>query len=375
MTHWVGRVPYLIDIRMTEIGNIEKKKEVDKRTALLALAAAKSEATRHQCLSSEEMAKLLEGKCDTSSRQELLTHLAHCPKCYEEWSVLRAQLLVDKESGQHKKRGKLLQFITRPKNMAIFGSALTAAASVLFVLNTQMHKQPVLYHEELIVTQEPAGAVNEREQFSTASDATMEPEQVVQQPAPFVKSSQPEPVPRREDMQELAEKSRVEGRQKEQSLGMIQQVDKQKVSSRSSVREKQKRVVRAEIKESNAPKKEPELLVESLSFQDREAFDSHTRSEEAAAPRVAVKRAAPSKRKTLTIPGWLEQIETACSKVQYDEQLWKRLLASGKTLEQQYQDKQVSDELFLKVLDRVKRIDEQEVGKRCFEIREITSKN
>ena len=363
---------------MVQIGNIEKQKKADKRTGLLALAADTSETTARQCLSSEEMTKLLEEKCGTSSRQELLTHLAHCPKCYEEWSLLRGQLLNDKESGQHKKRGKLLQFISRPKNMAIWGSALTAVASVLFVLNTQIHKQPMLYHEELAVTQEPAGIGNEREQRSTAPDAMIEPEQVVQQPAPFVdpkQTAQPESVPRREDLQQLAEKSMAISRQKEHSLETAQQAKKQRAASRPTVQEKKKKDVMVEVEASRAPKEETMLSADSLSLQDQAVTGSYSTSDKIATPRGTAKKAAPAKNTTLTVSGWIEQVEKACLSGHYDEPFWKQLLASGKMLKEQYQNKRLSDEQFIKVFDCVKRMDEQEYEKLCSQIQKKTNKN
>ena len=345
---------------MAEIGNIEKKKEADKRTALLALSADKSEATARQCLSSKEMGQLLEDKCDTSSRQELLTHLAHCPKCYEEWAVLRAQLLDDAEFGQQKKRGKLLHFISRPKNMAIWGSALTAVASVLFVLNTQIHKQPVLYHEELAVTQEPAGIVHDTEQLSTISEAVIEAEQVVQQPAP-----------RLDEMPELAKKSMAVSRQKEPPPGRILQAEKQKAPLRPTVQEKKKKVMMAEVGVSNVSHEENRLPAKSHFLQDQAVIDSYPASDKIATSRAAAEKVASSEHTTLTLSGWIEQVEKACLNVQYDEQLWKQLLASGKKLEQQYQDKRLSDEQFIQVLACVRRMKEHESNILCLEIREI----
>lgn len=359
---------------MAEIGNIEKKKGADKRSALLALVADKGEATTRPCLSSEEMATLLEEKCDASSRQELLAHLAQCQTCYEEWSVLRAQLLGGEESGQRKKRGKLLHFISRPKNMAIWGSALTAVASLLFVLNTQIHKQPVLYHEELTVAQKPAGIVNETEQLSTTSEAVIEPEQVVQQPAPSVKAkniAQPEPAPRLDEMPELAKKSMAVSRQKEQSPGRVMQAEKQKAPLRPTLQEKKKKVMMAEVEASNGPHEETMLPAESHSLQEKAVVGAYFASDKVATSRAAASKVTPSENATLTLPGWIEQVEKACLKTHYDGQLWKQLLASGKMLEQQYQNKRLSDEQFIKVLDCVKRMDGQESNTLCEEIKEI----
>lgn len=117
-------------------------KKGQKRTGLLALSAHQRK-TSGACLSSEFMTALVEERCPTDEKELALTHLADCERCYREWLTLNA-LRQPPAS-----KGTVLQFFSRPRNLAAFGSLLAAAASVALFLNIRYPDSPQILHEEV----------------------------------------------------------------------------------------------------------------------------------------------------------------------------------------------------------------------------------
>ena len=97
-----------------------KKRLAGYRTGLLALAADRS-ATGGPCLTGEEMALLVEGRCSRQQKEGFLQHLAHCGDCYREWLVVHEEVRRSRPG----RRGKIIPFC---------GSALALAASVVLFL-------------------------------------------------------------------------------------------------------------------------------------------------------------------------------------------------------------------------------------------------
>ena len=112
---------------MAKVEELNKKQAADRRTALLGLAAGRDAERQGDCLTSQEMSELLEDKCPTGQRQRFLSHLASCDSCYREWLELQ-QLLQEKTSG-------VKPLLFRRKVLAVTGSLLAAAASVVIYLN------------------------------------------------------------------------------------------------------------------------------------------------------------------------------------------------------------------------------------------------
>jgi len=120
---------------MANKDELKRKREADQRAALLGLAADRKTEKPGSCLSSQEMAELLDGKCETVQQQSFLAHLASCDSCYREWLELDQELSHDQSVLQ-----KPLLF--QRKFLTVSGSLLAAAASVVFYLNLDQAPGP-----------------------------------------------------------------------------------------------------------------------------------------------------------------------------------------------------------------------------------------
>lgn len=120
---------------MAKEDELKLRRDADRRTALLGLAADRNSEKQGECLSSTEMSDLLDGSCSDGQRQSFFTHLSSCDSCYREWLELQQEL---SENGPHNK--KLLFF--QRKFLAVSGSLLAAAASVVFYLNLTQSPGP-----------------------------------------------------------------------------------------------------------------------------------------------------------------------------------------------------------------------------------------
>jgi hypothetical protein len=115
------------------------KKRSDRRTALLGLAADRP-VSAGVCLTPEEMAELVENQCPIERKEKYFRHVANCESCYREWLTLHEVLDQMSES----KRESRIFKIFKPGKMALLGTFLAAAASVVVFLNinnTVMEKE------------------------------------------------------------------------------------------------------------------------------------------------------------------------------------------------------------------------------------------
>lgn len=103
--------------------------------ALLALAADQQVSQQGSCLSSREMAELLDGKCEIDQQQLHLTHLSSCETCYREWLDLQQEL-------SHGNAEQKKPLIFQRRFLAVSGSLLAAAVSVVFYLNLNISPGP-----------------------------------------------------------------------------------------------------------------------------------------------------------------------------------------------------------------------------------------
>ena len=120
---------------MVNRDELKQKKEADDRVALLGLIADRKGVQQGSCLSSKEMAALLDGKYEAEQKQLYLRHLSTCETCYREWLDLQQELSHD---SVRQKKPLLFQrsFLT------VSGSLLAAAASVVFYLNLDTSPGP-----------------------------------------------------------------------------------------------------------------------------------------------------------------------------------------------------------------------------------------
>lgn len=120
---------------MANRDELRHKREADSRVAQLGLATDLQDSPKGSCLSSKEMAELLDGKCDTDQQQLHLAHLSSCETCYKEWLDLQQEL----SSGNVEKKKAL---IFQRRFLAVSGSLMAVAASVVFFLNLNISPGP-----------------------------------------------------------------------------------------------------------------------------------------------------------------------------------------------------------------------------------------
>ena len=120
---------------MANKDELKRKREADQRAALLGLAADRKTEKPGSCLSSQEMAELLDGKCEAEQLQSFLAHLSSCDSCYREWLELDLELSRNK-SALH------TPLLFQRKFLTVSGSLLAAAASVVFYLNLDQAPGP-----------------------------------------------------------------------------------------------------------------------------------------------------------------------------------------------------------------------------------------
>lgn len=118
------------------INQIAGKLEKDQRLALLALASKQDDTdimSKTDCPTSEEFALLIESQtCETFNRNDLLQHISHCTRCYEEWLVLSTELL--KTPKKKNRLAKIRYIFSNTRNLTAAGSALAIAASITIFL-------------------------------------------------------------------------------------------------------------------------------------------------------------------------------------------------------------------------------------------------
>jgi len=371
---------------MAKIKHINKKQKADRQTALLALAADKN-ITAGECLTSEEMSGLVEEKFDRDRHRELFTHLGHCEDCYEEWLVLRSHLLQEQEAGQTEKQGTLLPFLSRPRNLAVFGSALAAVASVILVVNIQLSKQPIVYHEEQAVIREDRKGLDDTEKKMKMDIAREAEERVLasRQQARYQQKQKPVKKPAAPQLREKKEIAPgivpMPGRGKDDSPGVDQTAVKKKSRVQAPLQTEAETSILAGAEQVDKFQEEKMMSPEPSPLRKRSLIEPKTLTK-----KTTVSTKAPMEKMEsdeavflnaaveLSTADWLKQVEEGCKSNRYDERLWKRLVVSAKRIVQQRQQGEVIDERFVKVFDRVKKMKEQEFQKLCAEIREIISK-
>ncbi len=369
---------------MAKITNITKKKKADKQTALLALAADRT-VTAGECLTSEEMSGLVEENFDRSRRRGLFAHLAHCEDCYEEWLVLRSKLLQEQEAGQTEKEGTILPFFSRPRNLAIFGSALAAVASVVLVVNIQLSKQPIVYHEEQPVIQRDNRAIDDREHQIDIAGKARKSQQISRQQDRYHQKQQP--VKKPAAPQQVKKKDITPGivpmpdRQKDDYPDVDQQAVKKKSGVQAPLQTEAETSIPTGAGQVDIIREEKMMSPEPLPLGKRSSVEPGTLSKKTAISigasikkpeqdAVVLLNAAVE----LSTTDWLEQVEEGCKNNRYDERLWKRLVVSAKRIIQQRQQDDVIDERFVKVFDRVKEMKEQGFRELCAEVQGIIRK-
>ncbi len=121
--------------------NFKNRKNVEKTEALLALIADK-EGGQDRCLLTEEMAALIDDKCEKEERAIFMQHLSRCDNCYMEWLTLKR---MEKNAATNVNQRRVYR-LSKLKKYRIVGSALAVAASVAVFLN--IASPPQIYQDK-----------------------------------------------------------------------------------------------------------------------------------------------------------------------------------------------------------------------------------
>ena len=133
---------------MKKVYSLKNKKDADKRTALMGLAASK-DVEEGACPSSEAMAQLVEGGVSDNERSLLLKHISSCESCYQEW------LALNMEFKKREKKNELFYYkaahFCRSHFKGLAGTALASAAAIAVFL-TITHQPLLEKHADLVTT-------------------------------------------------------------------------------------------------------------------------------------------------------------------------------------------------------------------------------
>ncbi len=126
--------------------NRSSNKQTERRIALLALAANRQKPVG-SCLSSEEMASLVEQQTTEEEERAYQKHLSSCDTCYKEWQALSQMKL---ETTAQKRQSRLANLFNHPKGLAIVGSTLAIAASLMIFLNIPRSPLEISTKDEMV---------------------------------------------------------------------------------------------------------------------------------------------------------------------------------------------------------------------------------
>jgi len=240
----------------------DKKKKERRIAALIALTAEKK-SDIGRCLTEEEMALLVDGTCSAQEKERRWAHLSECSDCYDQWYVLT----VEEKEGR-KKSG--IAYLMRPGNLAIVGSAMAVAASVVVFLNL-----PPPFPDRLAEESLPPPEITRE---AVISDSQVMKEVVVSDEA----------VSFREAPSVMYEKREMEL--------------------------KNGRVATKKMRTKTATAPQPADKVSGM------------------ADMVMAERAVAPEEKVESIGSWLEMVQEGCLKGQTEEKFWSEIILAGEQL-------------------------------------------
>lgn len=334
---------------MATVREIKDKKAADHKTGMLGLTADCS-TVAGKCLTCEQMAVLVEKKCSQQKEKEFLKHIACCRSCYDEWLTLRKQVVNNKAQQEKKSKTALLSFVSKPKILAVFGSTLAAAASVVFVLN--------IYFDQQLITSKEEGKsvfeVKEKDAVDTKEvrkSDTYQPQKqtTVLKKVEMPEASSPKPVV-------------VGGRVRNRAPSKQVAVDKEAVDL-AVERKKVKALGKEVAREKSIRTQENKSHLASRKLPKSRMMAEKVMSDEMVLSQTKIGKP--------TIDKWLQQVKRGCVDNQRSVMSWQQLARSGKKLRVLHSLEMQSDERFTKVLNRVMEIKVENLDRICTEILQI----
>lgn len=356
---------------MATMKKLQDKKEADRRTGLLGLAADR-QSVAGECLTSEEMALLVDRECDEKRERQFLDHIASCSDCYGEWSSLRGQVVQNSESQAKGKQISFFSFAAKPRVLVMCGSVLAVAVSIAIVLN-------ISFEQALITSQDADQALLESKQekqsekeelrrsapgqsqkavvavkkFDSEASAPAQPKMITGKPKNLAPSQKAKRV-----FEKVADKSVLP---RNNGKGMI------RGKSDESVVQQEKMVTDSSYSTSGEKQKQVGPL-----HPDKTAISGRVANAELQEGERFLSASEP---KVLTIDHWLEQVKKGCLEKRKDVLFWKRLSKNGKAQKTQGQRPTEENKKLTEIIDSIVRMESTNVDERCAEILHLLDQN
>lgn len=299
--------------------DIAKLKKANKHSALLALALSEKEPVG-DCLTTKEMAQLVDHGFPSQTRKKYQEHLDSCETCYQEWLTLSRL-----KKTTHSKREKIHRLFSTPKNLAIAGSSLAVAASVLLFLNIDhdLRQQGKLLPgtmstQELPTSEKPSPAmVNE------AKPTPAQPEQ------PPMETASPWQHFEAEENRDLSEQ--LESQATERITSPATKASQSKATEKQAP--KKRRLLApappSSFTDNELPVKRKELADDNKSLlQSREKLENMQ-------------------------PAWFSTLREACQQSEFSESFWKEKHREGKLFLQRLQKDSDATPKHIRLLSRM----------------------
>lgn len=289
-------------------------KSTDKKNrlaAILALSADKGKPAVKECISSEDLALLLESKLTSDEKQRWLEHLSLCESCYQQWTLL-------KKTQEPDEKNNIIPIYKRVSYKYI-GSSLAVAATIAVFLN--IYEPPT---SEMSPTLSDKAVLEERvySEQETASDSVQKREK-----------SHPK---------ELLEKKIAPSK----SQHYLEKVTPSSNLPQSEVR----------INSAKSPLPAPSI-------------DNKLQSSGSVAVMTAPKRRAKKKIASV-LDEFVEQIRVGCGREDYDPQLWASVIELTEKVEPS-KGEWSSRENLSSVRQLLKTMDETNWKSRCVEMESL----
>jgi len=292
---------------------------------MLGLAADRVTAVA-DCLTSEEMAVLVEGKYTRQDEKLFLQHIAHCDKCYQEWLVLGRDR--QKKAG---KKPNIVSLFTRPKALAVCGSALAIAASIAVIINIDLDHQGISLQNESHVSQQ---------------QITIEKE-VKMQTAPAPEGA----IGRNVHGDVVPQPSEVS---RKRAVVQDQQVEEKGFTARK--KEDLKEAAKSSMPMSPAVTVAGKRKILSKAMNEKTVV-------------------LPVNAEIQSISDWLKQVEKGCLERKQTDGYWQQLAGSGHRIKEKSSSAMKQDEQFVKILDLVVALQKDKLDKNCAEIMQLLKRH
>jgi hypothetical protein len=336
---------------MAAIHKLHRKKQSERWTALLGLAADQPEYAG-VCLTSEEMAELLDDKCSLERKERYLRHVAACNDCYREWLTLHDTLDAIPDNKREPRGFQIL----KPGKMVFFGTLLAAAASVVVFLNINYKFTEKDSPSVPIASMRQESPSPGQENEKSPPDISSRTEKLadgknVRNPEKSLMTT--DTSTKRREMNVSNDARRVE---KKKSLPVVPEVNSPAPAS--------------------APKDEPPV---QRSFSAKQALPKTSREDVAqkaiqpqAGSGMRLLRQNGEQTEAISFDRWREQVKNGCAERQESATFWREIEKKGRQLQTRPEEMNQSEkEILENLLPLMYEIEKKNVTERCRRVMDL----